>query len=184
MSHLPVPYESAQQDDIGAALSAAMTVTAAAITSWVIGSQAYPVIEQGVRLLLDDAPEQDRQAYQESLEQVTAVPTIGWTIATVFLVIGALLLLFRRGRGSVIIGALVSVGTTAYAQFGVGYGPADADATQYPVDQWPLFWGGLVVVVLAVLPATGRWIGRRRRPSASSSVIGTTDTGAILWPGT
>ncbi len=180
MSHLPAPYESAQQDDIGAAVAATMTVTTALITSWVLGSQAYPVIEEGVRLFLDDASSQEAQAYQDTLEEVTAVPTIGWTVATAFMVIGALLLLIRRGRGAVVIGALISIGTTAYAQFGVGYGNADA---QYPVEQWPLFWGGVVVVVLALLPATGRWIGKRRKPSASSSVIGTTDSGAILWPG-
>jgi hypothetical protein len=47
-------------------------------------------------------------------------------------------------------------------------------------------WIGLgAVVVLALLPATGRWVGRIRRARIGQpGVTGTTETGAILWPGT
>ena len=51
-----------------------------------------------------------------------AVPTVGWAVAAVLMAIGAVLLLFRRGRGLLIFGALVAIGTTAWAQFGLGYG--------------------------------------------------------------
>jgi hypothetical protein len=179
MSSLPAPYESAQQDDLGAALSAALTVTTALITAWVIGNEAYVVIAEGIDLLRNGASSAEKDAFVESLQE-TAVPTAGWALGAIFLVVGALLLLLRRGRGTVIIGALLAIGTTAFAQFGAGYGDATA---AHPVEGWPLFWGGAVVLGLALLPAIGRWVGKRRQ-SASTNVIGTTDTGAILWPGT
>jgi hypothetical protein len=80
-----------------------------------------------------------------------------------------------------VFGGLVAVGTTAWAQFGIGYG---GEGAEIPVSQWPLYWGGVVVVVLALLPATSRWIGRSPRNPKPSTVIGTTESGAILWPGT
>jgi hypothetical protein len=85
-----------------------------------------------------------------------------------------------------IVGALaahrIGAGTTALAQFGFGYGDAGA---RIAVENWPLYWGGLAVVVLALLPATGRWAGRIRRARIGQpGVTGTTETGAILWPGT
>jgi hypothetical protein len=180
MSYLPAPYESPQQDDLSATVAAILTTTVGLITSWVLGQHVYPV----VRELIDGAmgklsPEQE-DSLQASVD-VVAVPTLGWTIAAVLMVVGSLLLLFRRGRGLLIFGALISVATTAWAQFGYGYGGSDA---LIPVDQWPLYWGGAAVVVLALLPATGRWVGRTRRVPKSSTVIGTTETGAILWPGT
>jgi hypothetical protein len=61
----------------------------------------------------------------------------------------------------------------------VGFGGADAEI---PVSQWPLYWGGVLVLLLAALPATGRWVGRTR-PGRPSTVIGTTESGAVLWPG-
>ena len=96
------------------------------------------------------------------------------------MVIGAVLLLFRRGRALLIFGGLVSIATTAWAQFGIGYG---GEGAEIPISQWPLYWGGVAVVVLALLPPTGRWVGRVRRSTRPSTVIGTTETGAILWPG-
>ena len=41
------------------------------------------------------------------------------------------------------------------------------------------------MVIAAILPATGRWIGRTRQKASGgqSTVIGTTESGAILWPG-
>jgi hypothetical protein len=76
---------------------------------------------------------------------------------------------------------LIAGGVTALAQFGFGFGDAGAAV---PVENWPLYWGGVAVVVLALLPATGRWVGRSRKRRSSERVIGTTQSGAILWPGT
>ena len=98
-------------------------------------------------------------ALKTSVDTV-GVPTVGWTVATVLMVIGSLLLLFRRGRALLVFGALIGVATTAWAQFGLGYG---GDGAAIQVNQWPLYWGGVAVVILALLPATGRWIGRTRQ---------------------
>lgn len=179
MSYLPAPYESPQQDDLAATLAAILTATVALITSWVLGQQAYPVIREFIDGVQGNLSAAQEDAFTESLPTV-GVPTIGWAVAAVLMFVGALLLLFRRGRGLLIFGALISVATTAWAQFGLGYGGADAAV---PVDQWPLYWAGIAVVVLALLPATGRWIGRQRKTVKPSAVIGTTETGAILWPG-
>jgi hypothetical protein len=179
MSYLPAPYESPQQDDLSATLAAILTTTVALITSWVLGQQAYPVVREFIDGLSGNLTTAQQDALSASADTV-AVPTAGWAVAAVLMVIGALLLLFRRGRGLVILGALISIATTAWAQFGIGYGGADA---AIPVSQWPLYWGGVVVVVLALLPPTGRWIGRQRKAVKPSAVIGTTESGAILWPG-
>jgi len=179
VSYLPAPYESPQQDDLSATLSAILTATVGLITSWVIGQQAYPVIRQFIDGLRGNLSVEQEDALARSVDTV-AIPTVGWAVAAVLMVVGSLLLLFRRGRGLLIIGALISIATTAWAQFLGGYGGADA-AT--PVSQWPLFWGGLVVVVLGLLPATGRWLGRGTSSPKPSEVIGTTESGAILWPG-
>ena len=124
-----------------------------------------------------------QEAFTDALPTL-AVPTVGWALAAVLMVIGAVLLLFRRGRGLLIFGALVCVATTAWAQFGLGYGGGDGRQGA----------GGPMAAVLgrgrrawlpAPLPATGRWIGRTRRKAVNGrlTVIGTTESGAILWPG-
>ncbi len=179
MSYLPAPYESPQQDDLAATLSAILTTTVALITSWVLGQQAYPVVREvidGARGNLTDA-EQD--ALTASLS-TTGVPTAGWALASVLMVIGAVLLLFRRGRKLLLLGALIATATTAWAQWGVGYG---GPGSKVVVDQWPLYWGGVAVAVLAILPATGRWLRKGTLPDKPTSVIGTTSSGAVLWPG-
>lgn len=183
MSYLPAPYEAPQQDDLAATLAAILTTTLALITSWVVGAQAYPVIREGIDAAMGNLTDAQQQAFTDALP-TTAVPTVGWALAAVFMVIGAVLLLFRRGRKLLIFGALVCVAVTAWAQFGLGYGDVGS-AAKVQVDQWPLFWGGVAVLVAAALPATGRWIGRTRRKAVSgpSAVIGTTESGAILWPG-
>jgi hypothetical protein len=183
VSYLPAPYEAPQQDDLSATLAAILTTTLALITSWVVGAQAYPVIREGIDAAMGDLTDAQQQAFTDALP-TTGVPTVGWALATLFMVIGSVLLLFRRGRGLLILGALVCVGTTAWAQFGLGYGDVGSSTTM-PVDQWPLFWGGAAVVIAAILPATGRWVGRTRQKASGrqSTVIGTTESGAILWPG-
>ncbi len=80
------------------------------------------------------------------------------------MVIGALLLIFRRGRGSLILGALVSIATTAVAQYELHLGPATQSQS------W-LYWGGIGVLVVAALPATGRWV---RKPVAEPAGFPTT----------
>jgi F0F1-type ATP synthase membrane subunit c/vacuolar-type H+-ATPase subunit K len=154
VSYLPAPYESAQQDDLAAALAAGLTATLAGITSWVLGRWAY----HGIRSLIDDG-----KANQQ-LPSSVLVPTVGWSIAVVLLVVGALLLLFRRGRGWVILGALVSIATTAVAQYELHLGPAAQS-------QWWLYWGGIGVLVVAALPATGRWVAE---PAAAAAGFPTT----------
>ena len=180
MTYLPAPYESPQQDDLSATIAAILSSTTGLITAWVLGAHAYPVVREFIDAVLGNLTTAQEDALQASL-QTTAVPTAGWAVAAILLAIGALLLLFRRGRGLLIVGALLSIAATAYAQFALGYGGPDATI---PVEQWPLFWGGVVVVVLAVLPGTSRWLGKQRRSNPSSTVIGTTESGAILWPGT
>ena len=81
------------------------------------------------------------------------VPTIGWSIAVLLIVPGALLLAFRHGRGTLILGSLVSVATTAMAQYGFHFGSG------HPA-QWWLYWGGFAVLAVAALPAIGRWIAK------------------------
>ena len=179
MSYLPAPYESPQQDDLAATLSAILTATVAFMTAWVLGQWAYPVVRQ----VIDGARGKLTTAQQDALTSslaTTAVPSAGWALASILMVIGALLLMFRRGRKLLVLGALISIGTTAWAQFGLGFGGTGAAVV---VEQWPLYWGGVLVAVLAVLPATGRWLGKGTRVAKPSTVIGTTETGAVLWPG-
>jgi len=183
VSYLPAPYEAPPQDDLSATLAAILTTTLALITSWVVGALAYPVIREGIDAAMGSLTDAQQQAFTDALP-TTGVPTVGWALSAVLMVIGAVLLLFRRGRRLLIFGALICVATTAFAQFGLGYGDVGWGA-QVPVDQWPLFWGGVAVVIAAILPATGRWIGRTRpkKSGSQSTVIGTTESGAILWPG-
>ena len=179
MTYLPAPYESPQQDDLSATLCAILTTTVGLITSWVIGQQAYPVLKDYFDAAMGNLSSDQEDALKASLD-TALVPAVGWGVAAVLMVIGSLLLLFRRGRGLLVFGALIAIATTAWAQFGLGYGGEDATI---PVSQWPLYWGGVAVAVLALLPATNRWLGRSRRTPQQSTVIGTTETGAILWPG-
>lgn len=177
MTYLPAPYETPQQDDLAATLAAVLTTTVAGLTSWVLGSWAYSTIRDLLgRFTVNDPPD------PTSAQVESAVVAAGWAVAAFFLALGALLVLFRRGRKAAIWGGLMAAATTALAQFGFGYGDTDAAV---PIDNWPLYWGGVVVVVLALLPATGRWVGRIRKARIGQpGVTGTTETGAILWPGT
>jgi hypothetical protein len=177
MTYLPAPYETPQQDDLSATVAAVLTTTVAALTAWVLGSWAYTTIRALLdRFTVNDPPDPTTGQVE------SAVLAAGWVVAAFFLTLGALLVLFRRGRGAVLFGGFIAAGTTALAQFGFGYGDAGSPV---PMENWPLYWGGVVVVVLALLPATGRWVGRIRRARIGQpGVTGTTETGAILWPGT
>lgn len=179
MTYLPAPYESPQQDDLSATLCAILTTTVGLITSWVLGQHAYPVLKEYIDGAMGNLSSAQQDALTSAVE-TALLPAVGWGLAAVLMVIGSLLLLFRRGRGLLVFGALISVATTAWAQFGLGYGGDDA---AIPVSQWPLYWGGAVVIVLAMLPATKRWLGRSPKAPQQTTVIGTTESGAILWPG-
>ena len=179
MSYLPAPYESPQQDDLAASVAAILTTTVGLITAWVFGQHVYPTVREFVDAVQGKLTIDQEDAFTSSMQTI-AIPTLGWALSALLLVIGSLLLLFRRGRGLLIFAALISIATTAWAQFGAGYGGADAEV---PVSRWPLYWGGVVVLVLAALPATGRWVGRTRSAGKPSGVIGTTESGAVLWPG-
>jgi hypothetical protein len=153
VSYLPAPYESAQQDDLPAALGAGLAVVLAGITSWILGQR----VVDGARTLIDLG----RARPGADLPKGLLVPTAGWGVAVVLMVIGCLSLIFRRGRGALIFGALVSVATTALARYSFHWATPGQ-----PVAQWALYWGGLAVVVAAALPATRRWI-RRAQGAAS-----------------
>jgi hypothetical protein len=187
VTYLPAPYESAQQDDLAAALGAGLTVATAGITSWVLGTFAVEVVSSVFR------ETKDGNFSFDGVPADLVVPTVGWSIAVVFLVLGAVLMLFRRGRGTVIVGALIAVATTAIAQFAYHYDDlvtAPAPATVH-LDKWWLYWGGVAVFVAAILPATGRWVNRGRRkpptgtatPGGSGYVTGMTTTDLTTgWP--
>ena len=109
-----------------------------------------------------------------------AVPTVGWAVAAVLMVIGALLLLFRRGRGLLIFGALISIATTAWAQFGLGYGGEDA---AIPVSSGRCTGAASPWSCWPCCRRPGAGSGAARGTPKPSTVIGTTESGAILWPG-
>ena len=164
MTYLPAPYESAQQDDMSAALGAGLTISTAGITSWVLGSFSYDAIRYTVDQIKGGA---------EELPANLLVPTAGWTVAVVFMVLGALMMCARRGRGSVMFGALVAIATTAVAQFAYHYNDLaqQPNAADIRVDNWPLFWGGVVVFIAAALPATGRWVSNTGKPAPPTSDV-------------
>lgn len=176
MTYLPAPYETPQQDDLAATLAAVLTTTVAALTAWILGSWAYAAIRSLFDVFTANDPPDPSTGQVQS-----ALVAAGWGVAAVFLGLGALLVLFRRGRKAAVFGGLIAIAVTAVAQFGFGYGDAGA---RVPIQNWPLYWGGVAVVVLALLPATGRWVGRSRRSRKAPEVTGTAATGAILWPGT
>jgi hypothetical protein len=150
----------------------------------VLGSFGYDSIRSIVESI-------DHGADFEDIPADVLVPTAGWSVAVVFMVLGALMMFARRGRGSVIFGSLVAIATTAVAQFAYHYDELaqQPNAADLHLEHWPLFWGGVVVFIAAVLPATGRWVNRTGRPAPPSSDIpgfpGGPGTGsATLWPGT
>ena len=179
VTYLPAPYETPQQDDLAATLAAVLTTTVAALSAWVLGSSAYTTIR-----LLGGRVHRQRSAGSHDQAQIeSAVVAAGWAVATLFLGIGALLVLFRRGRKAAVL-------RRVDRRRDHRAGPVRRSATATPVRRCRSRTGrctgvGVAVVVLALLPATGRWVGRIRRPRIGQpGVTGTTETGAILWPGT
>lgn len=182
MTYLPAPYEAARGDDLPAALAAGLAGTVAGITAWITASWAYPVARDLIDGFAGRLTAEQEQAIEDALPY-TVIPAAGWAVSAILLALGAVLLCFHRGRGVLLLGALLSVATTAYAQFGLDFG-----TEARPVEQWPLYWGGAVVLVLAVLPATSRWVGRRPAgPPVLGAATLAAGTGAItaptLWSG-
>ena len=168
MTTYPAPYESPPEDDLRAAVSAGMTVTFALILSWILGFAAYHRISDSVHLL-------DGGYQPEDLPAEIVVPGVGWGIAVLFLVLGCLPVIRRTGRAAVIFGALISIAVTIIAHASYAYGTI--------VEQWPLYWGGIAVLALAILPATRRWVHRLSPPSGET-VIGTVPPGVTSFGST
>ncbi len=160
MSTFPAPYESPPEDDLRAAVAGWMTVTVALILSWVLGFAAYHRLTDLVTLLAEGDP--------EDVPPELAVPGVGWGVAVLFLVLGSIPVLLRKGRGAVMVGALVSIAVTVMAHASYDYG--------LTVPQWPLYWGGIAVLALALLPATRRWVHRLPPPTGETPMGTVTGT--------
>ena len=161
MTTYPAPYESPPEDDLRAAVAGWMTITIALILSWILGFAAYHRISDAAHLLLGGQRPED-------LPVRIVLPGVGWGIAVLFLVLGSIPVGRRTGRAAVIFGALVSIVVTVIAHASYAYGTV--------VEQWPLYWGGIVVLALAVLPATRRWV-HRLPPPTGETPIGTVTPG-------
>src|SRR5262245_20796760 len=90
MTYLPAPYETPPQDDLVATLAAVLTTTVAVVSAWVLGSWAYSTIRGLLDATgLDDLTIGSGQA---------GLLALGWALSALLLGVGALLVLFRRGR--------------------------------------------------------------------------------------
>lgn len=151
-TYLPAPYESVSDDDLGAAAAATLVGTLGALVAVSIGRQAWDQRTRFVDLIDAGSFSGDNLA--------VVVSTVGWAVAAVLMVLGAVLLLFRRGLGLLVVGSVVGVVTTAIARYGY-----DWFTPRYPIDNLPVFLGGIGVLLLALLPATRRWVAGRRTRS-------------------
>jgi hypothetical protein len=161
-SYLPAPYESAPDDDLAAASVATLTGALAVMLAVTLGAKA-----------LDQVPQ--LQGLTEGVEPTEAqlaalLTTVGWAAAAVFLGFGAVLLVFRRGRVLVVWGGLIATAFTLIARY-----VFDWFTPAHPVGSMPVYLAGIGVIVLAALPATGRWI-RGRSARRGPIVIGTVST--------
>ncbi len=155
-AYLPAPYESAPDDDLGSAVAATLAASAGVLVAVSLGVQAwqqYPEASSVIKAFdggsISGAP----------LELLFT--TAGWALAALLMGLGGLLLIFRRGRGALVFGALVSIAVTAVARYQFRY-----FTPSHPLANVAVFFGGVAVIVLALLPQTRRWIagrGHRRR---------------------
>ena len=164
--NIPAPYELVEADDLGAAVAAALTVSCGGITAWILGHWSYGMLEAFVRY--------ERASNWRLSPPDEVIVAAGWAVGTIFLAIGALLLLLRRGRKMLVFGALIAGATTVLASSKLGF-------NGQLIEQWPLYWGGVAVFVLGLLPATGRWARRPAKPGGPA--ITPTGGGPILYPG-
>jgi hypothetical protein len=166
MSIYPAPYESPPEDDLRAAVAGWMTVTTAVILSWILGFAAYHRIRDAAALM-------SHGTQLESVPSELLVPGVGWAAAVIFMVAGCLPVVLRKGRKAVEFGAVIAVVITIIAHASYQYAQT--------VDQWPLYWGGVVVLALALLPATRRWV-HRLPPPTGETPIGTIPIGPASGP--
>lgn len=162
MGYLPAPYESAPDDDLGSATAATLAASVGALISVSLGMQVarqFPAAKQAL----------DAGTLTGARMELVVVTT-GWAAAAALMGLGALLLLFRRGRGLLVLGALVGVATTGVARYEFGWFTAS-----HPLANIAVYFGGVAVFVLALLPGTRRWIaGRGRRRGALPPVLSAT----------
>ena len=149
-SYLPAPYEAAPDDDLGSAAAAALTGTTALLIAVTVGRQAWDQYRSVADVVT--------AGRIDGVEADLLITTVGWAVSAAFMALGAVALLFRRGRGAVLLGAVVGLAVTAGARWGFGWFTAS-----HPVEHGPVFFGGVVVLVLALLPATRRWTKGRDR---------------------
>ncbi len=165
-SYLPAPYESAPDDDLGSAAAAALTGTTALLTAVTLGRQAWDQYRSVADVVT--------AGRIDGVEADVLITTVGWGVSALLMALGAVALVVRRGRGAVLLGAVVGLAVAVGARWGFGwFTPA------HPVDHGSVFFGGAVVLVLALLPATRRWVagrGRHRRPGMPPVTSATTLT--------
>lgn len=147
---MPAPYESAPDDDLAAASMATLAVALGALVGYSLGRQAWTQWPTARDLI--DA----KRTTGVDLEVL--VTTAGWAAAAVLMVLGAVLLAFRRGRGLLVFGSLVGVVVTVIARYSFDW----FTPGHFALPNLPVYFGGAVVLVLALLPATRRWVNGRR----------------------
>lgn len=164
-SYLPAPYELAPEDDLAASVAATLTLALTAVASWAVGQQSY----LAVRALIDTRDLRRTELLDDRITTWTTM-AVGWGVATLLMVLGAISLLRRRGRGALVLGALLSVGATVTAERAFDYlGGGYVDPASVP-DRYFLY-AGAAAVVAALLPGTKRWITRSGK--TGPTVIGT-----------
>lgn len=150
-SYLPAPYEAAPDDDLAAAAGAALVGTTALLVALTLGRQAWAQYRSVAEVLT--------AGRIEGADPALVLTTVTWAVSTVLMVAGALALVVRRGRGALTLGAAVGLVGTAGARWGF-----DWFTPVHPLQHAAVFFGGVVVMALALLPPVGRWIaGRGKR---------------------
>lgn len=148
-THLPAPYENVPDDDLASASLATVAAAVGVVTAITIGSRAWA--QFGIAMeAIDDG------ARASQTEVAFLVTTVGWGAGAVFLVLGAIALMLRRGRGMLAFGALISLATTLIARYAFEWFTTDR-----PVPNAPMYYGGVAVLLLVMVPAAGRWAKRR-----------------------
>lgn len=149
-SYLPAPYEAAPDDDLAAAAAAALAATSAVLIAITLGRQAWDQYPAAIDALQAGPLGGDSSA--------VAISTFGWAASAVLMGLGAVLMLVRRGRGFVVLGAVIGLATTIAARAAF-----DWFTPSHPIPHAVVFYGGAAVIVMALLPATGRWMAGRGR---------------------